>query len=215
MPCWNSRDLKIRRRRVSTTAAVSRGEWGEVAVVWREKLTFKIYCGGGGRRHDKLSGAFYDVKCNFLKSMQVVSAIPKHLLDKAREKQVDKRSFLAEKAFQLSPNTTIDLHKMKNRDYYWLLINKDDVKIKATPKWARDLQVVDLNLDTFFNRVKNVCKNNKLKEFYFKLLHRIVVTKKELSLLRYGIRHAVFFMPRTRLNKSHFPKLSLVKTLLF
>ena len=113
--------------------------------------------------------------------MQVVSAIPKHLLDKAREKQVDKRSFLAEKAFQLSPNTTIDLHKMKNRDYYWLLINKDDVKIKATPKWARDLQVVDLNLDTFFNRVKNVCKNNKLKEFYFKLLHRIVVTKKELS----------------------------------
>ena len=123
----------------------------------------------------------YDVKCNFLKYMQVVSAIPKHLLDKAREKQVDKRSFLAEKAFQLSPNTTIDLHKMKNRDYYWLLINKDDVKIKATPKWARDLQVVDLNLDTFFNRVKNVCKNNKLKEFYFKLLHRIVVTKKELS----------------------------------
>ena len=71
--------------------------------------------------------------------MQVVSAIPKHLLDKAREKQVDKRSFLAETAFQLSPNTTIDLHKMKNRDYYWLLINKDDVNIKATPKWARDL----------------------------------------------------------------------------
>ena len=89
--------------------------------------------------------------------MQVVSAISKHLLDKAREKQVDKRSFLAEKEFQLCPNTTIDLHKMKNRDYYWLLINKDDVKIKATPKWERDLQVVDLNLDTFFNRVKNVC----------------------------------------------------------
>ena len=123
----------------------------------------------------------YEVECNFLKYMQVVSAIPKHLLDKAREKQVDKRIFLAENAFQLSPNTTIDLHKMKNRDYYWLLINKDDVEIKATPKWARDLQVVDLNLDTFFNRVKNVCKNNKLKEFYFKLLHRIVVTKKELS----------------------------------
>ena len=34
-----NRDLKIRRRRVSTTAAVSWGEWGEVAVVWREKLT--------------------------------------------------------------------------------------------------------------------------------------------------------------------------------
>ena len=30
------RDLKIRRRRVSTTVAVSWGEWEEVAVVWRE-----------------------------------------------------------------------------------------------------------------------------------------------------------------------------------
>ena len=104
---------------------------------------------------------------------------------------------------------------MKNRDYYWLLINKDDVEIKATPKWARYLQVVDLNLNTFFNSCKNVCKNNELKEFYFKLLHRIVVTKKRAFLLPYGIRHAVFFIPRTRLNKSHFPKLLLVKTLLF
>ena len=123
----------------------------------------------------------YDVECNFLKYRQLVSAIPKRLFDKEKEKQVDKRAFHAENAFQLSPNTTIDLHKMKNKDYYWLLINKDDVEIKARPKWARDLQAVDLNLDTFFNRVKNVCKNNKLKEFYFKLLHRIVVTKKELS----------------------------------
>ena len=70
---------------------------------------------------------------------------------------------------------------MKNKDFYWLLINKDEVEMKASPKWARDLQAVHLNLDTFFNRVKNVCKNNKLKELYFKLLHRIVVTKKELS----------------------------------
>ena len=66
--------------------------------------------------------------------MQVVSAIPKHLFDKAKEKQVDKRAFLVENAFQLSPNTTIDLHKMKNKDYYWLLINKDDVAIKARTK---------------------------------------------------------------------------------
>ena len=40
-PVRGIRDLKIRRRRVSTTAAVSWGEWGEVAVVWREKLTLR------------------------------------------------------------------------------------------------------------------------------------------------------------------------------
>ena len=34
----------------------------------------------------------------------------------------------------------------------------------------------------FFARVKSVCKDNKLRKFYFKLLHRITVTKKELFL---------------------------------
>ena len=34
--------------------------------------------------------------------------------------------------------------------------------------------------------LKNICKETKLKEFQFKLIHRIVVTKKELH--RYGIR---------------------------
>ena len=66
-------------------------------------------------------------------------SIANHLFDKTKEKQVDTLTFLAENAFQL-----IDLHKMKNKDYYWLLINKDDVEIKARPKWARDLQGVDL-----------------------------------------------------------------------
>ena len=128
----------------------------------------------------------YEVECNFLNYMQVVSAIPKHLLNKAKELRVDKSTFLAENAFQLSPNTVIDLHKLKSREYYCLLMNKDNVEIcLACSKRARDLQTVDLQLDTYFNRVKNVCKNNKLNEFYLKLLHRIVVIKKELFF--YGI----------------------------
>ena len=36
------------------------------------------------------------------------------------------------------------------------------------------------------NSLKNICKESKLKEFQFKLFHRIVVTKKEL--FRYGIK---------------------------
>ena len=77
----------------------------------------------------------YDVECNFLNYMQVVSAIPKHLLDKAKEKQVDKRTFFAENAFQLSPNTAIDLHKMKNRDYYYFAFHKQRrCRDKGTPK---------------------------------------------------------------------------------
>ena len=45
------KDLKKRRRRVSTTAAVSWREWEEVAVVWRENChqTTDIKSDGGYR----------------------------------------------------------------------------------------------------------------------------------------------------------------------
>ena len=45
----------------------------------------------------------YDAECNFLNYMQVVSAIPKHPLDKTKEKQVDKRAFLAENVYRIPP----------------------------------------------------------------------------------------------------------------
>ena len=41
-------------------------------------------------------------------------------------------------------------------------------------------------LEKIFTSQKNTCKKTKLKEFQFKLIHRIVVTKKEL--FRYGIK---------------------------
>ena len=55
----------------------------------------------------------YEVECNFLNVMTAVSAIPKHLLTKAKEKNIYKCTFLAENAFQHSLNTVIDLHKMR------------------------------------------------------------------------------------------------------
>jgi len=54
------------------------------------------------------------------------------------------------------------------------------MELKANSKWERDLQMYRTPLKPFFSRVKSVCKDKKLREFYFKLLHRIVVTKTEL-----------------------------------
>ena len=41
-------------------------------------------------------------------------------------------------------------------------------------------------IEKIFNSLKNICKESKLKEFQFKLIHRIEVTKKEL--FRCGIK---------------------------
>ena len=46
--------------------------------------------------------------------------------------------------------------------------------------------------------------DNKLKQFSFKLLHRILVTKKELK--RYKIKPDVFFLFFFFLQKSRFPR---------
>ena len=70
---------------------------------------------------------------------------------------------------------------MKNEDFYKLLMNKDKIQLKASTKWARDLQVHHNPLE-LFGGLETICKDNKLREFYFKLLHRTIVTKKELLL---------------------------------
>ena len=47
--------------------------------------------------------------------MQVVSAIPQTFIIKARIKCIDKTILLSENKFQLSPDTTINLLKLKKQ----------------------------------------------------------------------------------------------------
>ena len=65
----------------------------------------------------------YGVKCNFLNYLQVLSAIPKHVLQKARTlPPIDKRNFLHNTNYQLSPFITIDLAKMRRKDYLTIIL---------------------------------------------------------------------------------------------
>ena len=70
----------------------------------------------------------FNVKSNFLNYLQVVSAIPKHLLQKSRSLSKRNRFKEDNTTFQLSPLLSIDLSKMKSKDYYWLYINATTVK---------------------------------------------------------------------------------------
>jgi len=77
----------------------------------------------------------HKIKCNFLNYYQVVSAIPKHLLERAKQTQLNKTLFLDSENFQLSPSISINLTKMKNRDYYWLFVKKSTPLVTAPSKW--------------------------------------------------------------------------------
>ena len=89
--------------------------------------------------------------------------------------------------FPLDAYTQIQLEKAKPRDFYCLLIRKIHTVSQTGPMKWNSITRLDENVgEKIFTSLKNICKVTKLKEFQFKLIHRIVVTKKELH--RYGIK---------------------------
>ena len=78
----------------------------------------------------------YKVKCNFLSYLQVISAIPKHFLGKARQQAVDQSGFSHDTTeFWISPAIVFDLAKFKCKDYYWMFIRKTTSDALSPKKW--------------------------------------------------------------------------------
>ncbi|KAJ7387353.1 hypothetical protein OS493_004344 [Desmophyllum pertusum] len=82
----------------------------------------------------------FPVKSNFLVYFQILSAIPKRLLEKAKTYPNTKQIFTqGVTTFQLSSSLSIDLSKLKCKDYYWLFLNKNEPSAAGPRKWERDL----------------------------------------------------------------------------
>ena len=131
----------------------------------------------------------YACKTNFLQFYQVLSAIPKHLATKAKNTVPPEGEPYIENSplFQLDDLITIHLDQAKTKDFYCLLNKKTHTRCQTGPtKWDQTMQLDGEAWKKIFNWLKNTCKGTKLKEFQFKLIYRIVVTKKEL--FRYGIK---------------------------
>ena len=131
----------------------------------------------------------YDCSTNFLQFYQVTSAIPKYSVTKARNTEPPQNGLYTRNnfLFQLDASTQIQLEKAKTRDFYCLLNRKTHTVSQTGPmKWNSIIGLDENAWKIIFTSPKNVCKEPKLKEFQFKLIHRIVVTKKELH--RYGIK---------------------------
>ena len=76
---------------------------------------------------------------------------------------------------------------LKLETYCGLLNRKIHTVSQTGPMNGNSIIRLDENAwKNIFIFLKSICKETKLKEFQFKLMHRIVVTKKELH--RYGIK---------------------------
>ena len=87
-------------------------------------------------------------KTDFLQYYQIISAIPSHLLLKARQVvSVNKEHFKSnDHFFHLNSNLGIKLDKAKSRDVYQLLIDKTHTGVHTGPKgWSENLLLSEVH----------------------------------------------------------------------
>ena len=130
----------------------------------------------------------YSCKSNFLQYYQVVSAIPKRLWSLTKGSDTINKSFFTRNdIFSLNESTHSNLYKAKSKDFYNLLnvkiYNEDQTGLK---RWSEKLSLKKDVWTKNFKSLKNIFRETKLKEFRFKLIHRTIVTRKEL--FRFGIK---------------------------
>jgi len=119
-------------------------------------------------------------RTNFLQYYQVISAILKRLLTEVKNGELINKElyFYNTSDFQLDELSQINLTKTRTSDFGKLFTTKTyTAKHTGPQKWNNHVSIVSL---------KTLCKEPKLKEFQFKLMHRIVVTRRKL--FRYGIQ---------------------------
>ena len=82
----------------------------------------------------------YSCKTNFLNFYQVLSAIPKYLLFKARNLDDILKSVYLEKSplFQLLNGHELNLDKVKTKEFYWILNEQNPTPLPTGPeKWKK------------------------------------------------------------------------------
>ena len=90
-------------------------------------------------------------------------------------------------SFHLDKNVVINLLRAKSKDFYWLIVDKKYKEQQTVAKrWNQTVPMDRTNWTNIFKSVQKTCRENRVREFHFKFIHRTVVTKKEL--FRFNIK---------------------------
>ena len=174
---WNNRDINIENKSVFWKA------WRDKNVLFVQDLLNNQ----GNYLSPQEFGDKYNIKVNFLQYYQITSAIPAYLKSSASAHMDlgDLNSICENFDFQLSKDITLNLKKTLCKQFYKLFVDEISTEPTAIKSWRKYCPAV---ADNWVNCIQNnykITRDNKLRQFYFKLLHRILVTNKELK--RFGI----------------------------
>ena len=125
----------------------------------------------------------FQINTNFLQYFQLLSAIPTELKTQAREIQHPDLSLdsLASPILKISEAVNVDLKTLRCKNYYKLISEKLTVVPTSFKTWEKQIPEISANWQQAFRRIYAFSKDNRLRQFSFKLLHRIITTKKELK----------------------------------
>ena len=131
----------------------------------------------------------YNIETNFLQCYQITSAIPKIFKVKAFQQIGTPLNLFHSNTFYFSKNVSINLEKFRCKQFYNLLMEKQTSVPAAVKSWGRNYPNIANQWDSSIRNIYQITCDNKLRQFSFKLLHRILVTNKELD--RFGIANDV------------------------
>ena len=170
---WNNKEINIENKSIFWKA------WRNKNVLFVQDLLNKQ----GNYLSPQEFSEKYNIKVNFLQYYQITSAIPTHLKSYASADTDlgDLNSICENFDFQLSNDVTLNLKKTFCKQFYKLFVEKINTEPTAIKSWRKHLPEVAENWVHCIQNNYKITRDNKLRQFYFKLLHRILVTNKELK----------------------------------
>ena len=127
----------------------------------------------------------FNIKTNYLHYFQLIAAIPTDLKKKARECEAPSHELLNTTTISLFPGSNlVDLADMRCKHYYKILNKNPTVELTGIKTWKVNFADTHKEWKNKFSFVYQSTRDNKLRQFSFRLLHRIIVTKKELHKFR-------------------------------
>ena len=118
----------------------------------------------------------------FFNISNLFSAITSCLMKTAQEIAVTKRDLLKEQeVFYFSDNRPLSLTKLRCKDYYNLFQEDKATETTTVKRWSSFFAYFATSWEQSFNTIYKSIRDDKLREFGYKILRRILVTNKELK----------------------------------
>ena len=125
----------------------------------------------------------FNISTNYLHYFQLIAAVPNNLKKKATQNPIPLLDVSAKVVYNASNELVIDLSEARCKNHYYLFSNNEKFVVpsgilKWQEKFPEKIDDWRQKLQTIYNSTRD----NKLRQFSFRLFHRTLITKKELKL---------------------------------